>query len=101
MKELRLRDISDIDDDNPYLPEFREADNQHYAKVQINDNDLHIKIPAGLARISRAIRLQRDLSVNLPGLALALELLDEIDHQRQQLASLKQQLEIDNQLGND
>lgn len=39
----------------------------------------------GLAvvRVQRAVRLQRDLGVNLPGVALALELLDELEGLRQ------------------
>ncbi|RLT95617.1 ISNCY family transposase [Ketobacter sp.] len=41
VKELRLRDISDIDAGNQYLPEFRQAFNQRFAKVPFNDKDLH------------------------------------------------------------
>ena len=33
-------------------------------------------------RIQVTIRLQRDLGVNLPGAALALDLLDELEHLR-------------------
>jgi len=36
-------------------------------------------------RIRKAIRLHRDLSVNWPGIALALELLDEIEQLRNRL----------------
>jgi chaperone modulatory protein CbpM len=38
----------------------------------------------GLAvtRIQRALRLQQDLGINLPGVALALELLDELERLR-------------------
>lgn len=32
-----------------------------------------------VVRVQRAVRLQQDLGVNLPGVALALELLDELD----------------------
>lgn len=32
-----------------------------------------------LVRLRKAVRLQRDLKVNLPGVALALELLEELD----------------------
>lgn len=35
-----------------------------------------------LSRLQKAIRLQRDLDINLPGLALALDLLDEIQELR-------------------
>ncbi len=38
-------------------------------------------------RIQTAIRLKRDLGVNLAGVALALELLDEVKSLRQQVAS--------------
>ena len=41
-------------------------------------------------RIQTAIRLQRDLNVNLEGAALALELLDEIKSLRQTVANLMQ-----------
>lgn len=32
-----------------------------------------------VTRVQRALRLQQDLGINLPGVALALELLDEMD----------------------
>lgn len=35
-----------------------------------------------VVRVQRAVRLQRDLGVNLPGVALALELLDELEAMR-------------------
>ena len=35
-----------------------------------------------LVRIQRALHLQRDLRVNLPGVALALDLLDELEELR-------------------
>jgi chaperone modulatory protein CbpM len=38
-------------------------------------------------RIAKAKRLERDLGLNLPGVALALELLDEIEALRSQLAT--------------
>ncbi|EIJ33940.1 MerR family transcriptional regulator [Thiothrix nivea DSM 5205] len=41
---------------------------------------------SSVVRIQRAMRLQRDLGVNLAGAALALELLDEVRASRQQLA---------------
>lgn len=40
---------------------------------------------ATLARAIRARRLQRDFDLNLPGVALVLELMDEIDALRQRL----------------
>ncbi|MEQ8858134.1 MAG: chaperone modulator CbpM [Pseudomonadales bacterium] len=36
-----------------------------------------------VVRVQRALRLQQDLGVNLPGIALALELLDELEFLRQ------------------
>jgi chaperone modulatory protein CbpM len=41
--------------------------------------------PASLRRARTALRLQQDLGVNLAGVALALELLDEIAELRRQL----------------
>jgi chaperone modulatory protein CbpM len=40
-----------------------------------------------LRRARTASRLQRDLQINLPGVALALELLDELEHLRRVLGS--------------
>ena len=45
-----------------------------------------------LLRLNRAQRLQQDLEINLSGLALSLELLDQIEALQQEIASLKQQL---------
>ena len=42
-----------------------------------------------LLRIQSALRLQRDLELNLPGAILALELLNEIKQLRQQIAFCK------------
>lgn len=42
-----------------------------------------------IRRLERAMNLQRDLDVNLAGAALALELLDEIDHLRDRLRILE------------
>ncbi|OGV27531.1 MAG: hypothetical protein A3F18_07990 [Legionellales bacterium RIFCSPHIGHO2_12_FULL_37_14] len=42
-----------------------------------------------LRKIESACRLHQDLGVNLPGVVLALELLDEIEDLRQQLAILE------------
>lgn len=46
-----------------------------------------------LLRISRALRLQEDLSLNASGVVLALELLDELDSVTQELEILKRHLE--------
>ena len=44
-------------------------------------------------RSRKALRLQRDLEINIPGLAVTLDLLDEVESLRAQVQSLKQQLE--------
>lgn len=41
-----------------------------------------------IKRVQRALRLQRDLEVNLAGVAVVLDLLDEIDHMRSQIELL-------------
>lgn len=48
---------------------------------------------AALLRLHRAQRLQRDLELNLPGLALSLELLDEVETLRSEIAALKHRLQ--------
>ena len=45
-----------------------------------------------LARLRKALRLQRDLKMNLPGLAMSLELLDEVQSMRREVDRLHQQL---------
>lgn len=45
-----------------------------------------------LARLKRALRLQRDMEINLPGLAVSLDLLDEVQRLRQQIDLLDGQL---------
>ena len=39
-------------------------------------------------RLRKALRIQRDLAVNPPGVALAMDLLDEVDALRRQLDNL-------------
>ncbi|MBW4934230.1 chaperone modulator CbpM [Marinobacter sp. F4206] len=46
-----------------------------------------------LLRLQKAMRLQRDLKMNLPGLAMSLELLDEVDTMRREIGRLRQQLD--------
>lgn len=46
-----------------------------------------------LARLRKAQRLQRDLQMNLPGLAMSLELLDEVQEMRREVDRLNQQLQ--------
>jgi chaperone modulatory protein CbpM len=52
---------------------------------------------AALLRLRRARRLQRDLELNLPGLALGLELLDEIESLRREITSLQHRLQTLNE----
>lgn len=42
-----------------------------------------------IRRVKRALRLQHDLEVNLAGVAVVLDLLDEIEHMRSQMALLE------------
>jgi chaperone modulatory protein CbpM len=44
-------------------------------------------------RVQKAHRLQRDLGVNLPGIALALQLLERIDALEARLRSTSERLE--------
>ncbi|WP_100638420.1 chaperone modulator CbpM [Marinobacter salexigens] len=48
---------------------------------------------AALARLHKARRLQRDLKMNLPGLAMSLELLDEVQEMRKEVDRLNRQLQ--------
>jgi chaperone modulatory protein CbpM len=44
------------------------------------------RFPGGALRRARtALRLQRDLEINLPGVALALELMEELEYLRREL----------------
>ncbi|MCH8498254.1 MAG: chaperone modulator CbpM [Marinobacter sp.] len=47
---------------------------------------------AALQRLRKAQRLQRDLKMNLPGLALSLELLDDVNRLEREVQQLRQQL---------
>lgn len=47
---------------------------------------------AALARLRKARRLQRDLRINVPGLATSLELLDDVTELRREVERLRQQL---------
>ncbi len=45
-----------------------------------------------LTRLRRAQRLQQDLQLNMPGVALSLELLDDLEQLRRQVDGMHQQL---------
>lgn len=47
---------------------------------------------AALNRLQKALRLQRDLKLNLPGLAVSLDLLDELHEMRREVARLNQRV---------
>lgn len=57
------------------------------AKRSLEENDLR--------RIESAIRLHRALDINLPGVVLAIELLDEIDELRDELAILRRHIDLE------
>jgi chaperone modulatory protein CbpM len=46
-----------------------------------------------IQRIQSALRLQRDLEINLPGIALAFELMDELEQLKTELAILRKHIE--------
>ena len=45
-----------------------------------------------LVRFQKAVRLRRDLELNLPGVALSLDLLDDLEMLRNEVRALRQQL---------
>lgn len=73
-----LCDICDISADD--INELIAYDIIHMPQ---NTPDLWIFNVAHVQRIKTAMRLQRDLEINLAGVALALELLDELDELRE------------------
>ncbi len=63
------------------------------AEPERNDSSgWEFDLPA-LVRLNKAVRLQRDLKMNLPGLAMSLDLLDEVDGMRREIARLRQRLQ--------
>jgi chaperone modulatory protein CbpM len=52
--------------------------------VEIDTTEWHFS-GAALRRARLALRLERDLELNLAGVALALELMDELEHLRREL----------------
>lgn len=70
------------------LYEFMDYDIIHpidMANMAMSDRTQFMFDVAQLVRLQRALRLQRDLEVNLAGIAFALELLDEINTLHHQL----------------
>lgn len=54
---------------------------------QIQKKEMHFDVKS-LLRIQSACRLQQDLGINLPGVVLVLELLDELEQVRNELKIL-------------
>ena len=54
--------------------------------VEVNAAEWHFT-GAALRRPRRALRLERDLEINLAGLALALELMEEVERLRRELGA--------------
>lgn len=59
--------------------------------IEPQGNEVHLWRFSGtsLVRARSALRLQRDLGVNLAGIALALDLMEELDNLRAQLKTIK------------
>ncbi len=55
--------------------------------IEPQGNEIHVWRFSGtsLVRVRSALRLQRDLGVNLAGIALALDLMEELENLRDQL----------------
>lgn len=60
--------------------------------TEVSPRDWEFDLDA-LARLRKAQRLQRDLKMNLPGLAMSLELLDDVHQLRREVERLRQQLD--------
>lgn len=61
--------------------------------LQVTEKGLHWQFSAVcLPRLQTAIRLQRDLKVNMAGIAVALDLLDEVKSLRQLVLTLQRDL---------
>ncbi|KTD74691.1 chaperone modulator CbpM [Legionella waltersii] len=59
-----------------------------FPEQSTNPNELKVN-QKSLQRIESAFRLHRDLGINLPGVTLALDLLDEIEKMRKELDILR------------
>ena len=63
---------------------------EHGITEPVGDSVLEWRFTAaGLMRLRKALRIQRDLDVNLPGLALVFQLMDEMDHLSRRLDYLE------------
>jgi chaperone modulatory protein CbpM len=68
--------------DKTYIVELVEEGVLTVIEVEATEWRFH---GAALRRARIALRLQRDLEINLPGVALALELMEELDRLRNEL----------------
>lgn len=59
--------------------------------IEPQGNEVHLWRFSGtsLVRVRSALRLQRDLGVNLAGIALALDLMEELENLRAQLKTMR------------
>jgi chaperone modulatory protein CbpM len=67
--------------DSAYIVELVEEGVLHVTRIDIENWRFS---GSALRRARTALRLQRDLEINLPGVALALELLEQIDSLRRE-----------------
>jgi chaperone modulatory protein CbpM len=80
---LTVRDLSRMCAvDERHIVEFVEEG--VLTTVEVNTTEWHFS-GAALRRARLALRLERDLELNLAGVALALELMDELEHLRREL----------------
>jgi chaperone modulatory protein CbpM len=59
---------------------------------ELTAEGLYIDVRA-LRRMQSAVRLQRDLDINLPGIALVLELVEQLEHVRGELEILQRHID--------
>ncbi|MGZ5007713.1 MAG: chaperone modulator CbpM [Methylobacter sp.] len=89
-----------IEDDSLTLEQLCEACGVHAewvislveeSIIEPQGGEIHIWRFSGssLVRVRSALRLQHDLGINLAGIALALDLMDELENMRAQLKTMK------------
>jgi len=89
--EYRLKDMCEMCGTNAeYVVELVEAG---IIDVHGDTPAVWLFSSAAVMRSRKALRLQRDLEINMPGIAVALALLDEMETLRTHVRSLTQQLE--------
>ncbi len=73
-------------------PEFIE-ELVEYGIIELNQSiEMHRFEPDHVRRIRTVVHLQRDLEINLPGAALAVDLMDEIEEMRTKIEILERHL---------